>query len=195
MTGWTPDGDRPDVSRFVLIAAPHTTNWDFIYLIVFAAYYELQVSWMGKASLFRGPFGPVMRALGGIPVQRHKRENLVVSMARAFDDRPVLGLVVPAEGTRAHVDYWKSGFYHIARTANVPIIMSYLDYTKKTGGFGPAFFPSGDLGRDMDSVRKFYEGRQGKYPAHFGRIRLREEDELVDADGNLSATGSPPSQR
>jgi 1-acyl-sn-glycerol-3-phosphate acyltransferase len=193
LTGWKADGVRPEPNQFVLIAAPHTTNWDFVYLLVFASYYEIQISWMGKDSLFRRPFGSLMRALGGIPVRRHKRENLVDSMARAFEDHPTLRLVVPAEGTRGHVDYWKSGFYHIARTAEVPIIMSFLDYTSKTGGFGPAFSPSGDLGRDMDSIRKFYDGRQGKYPAKFGRIRLREEEEdLLDGDGNLLATGSPP---
>lgn len=85
--------------------------------------------------------------------------------------------MVPAEGTRAHVDYWKSGFYHIARTADVPIVMSYLDFEKKLGGFGPAFYPTGDVRKDMDTVRAFYAGKKGKYPERFGAIRLREEAE------------------
>jgi 1-acyl-sn-glycerol-3-phosphate acyltransferase len=176
-TGWKPDGRRPEPKKFVLIAAPHTTNWDFIYLLAFAAYFDVEISWMGKHSLFRWPFGLFMRALGGVPVRRSKREKLVTAMARTFDDHEELGLVVPAEGTRGYVEYWKSGFYHIAMTAKVPIVMSYLDYSKKIGGFGPAFFPSGNVRQDMDVIRTFYEGRKGKYPERFGRIRLREEDQ------------------
>ena len=180
LTGWKPDGVRPEAKKFVLIAAPHTTNWDFIYLIAFAALFDLEISWMGKHTLFSWPMGPFARALGGIPVRRNRSEKLVTAMARTFDDHEELGLVVPAEGTRAYVDYWKSGFYHIAMTANVPIVMSYLDYTKKVGGFGPAFFPAGDVRQDMNSIREFYEGREGKYPKLFGRIRLREEDDPKD---------------
>jgi 1-acyl-sn-glycerol-3-phosphate acyltransferase len=177
LTGWKPDGIRPEPRKYVLIAAPHTSNWDFFYLIAFAEYFEIEISWMGKDSLFKPPFGSIMGALGGISVRRDKNENLVVSMARLFDDYEDLGLVVPAEGTRAHVDYWKSGFYHIARTADVPIIMGFLEFKKKRGGFGPAFYPSGDVDQDMDEVRKFYEGKQGRFPELFGRIRLREEDD------------------
>lgn len=182
MTGWEPDGIRPEPAQFVLIAAPHTTNWDFPYLLAFAEYFEIQISWMGKDSLFRGPMGPIMRFLGGVPVVRHKRENMVVAMARTFQqpEHEELGLVVPAEGTRGRTEYWKSGFYHIAATAGVPIVMSYLDYEQKRGGFGPAFKPTGDIPADMKIVRAFYEGKQGKYPELFGPIRLREENPESD---------------
>ncbi len=176
LTGWKPDGLRPEARRFVLIAAPHTTNWDFPYLLAFAAHFDVDISWMGKDTLFRWPFGSVMRALGGVPVRRDRRENLVSAMARTFDDHTDLGLVVPAEGTRSHVEYWKSGFYHIATAARVPIVMSYLDYARKVGGFGPAFMPTGDIRKDMGVIRAFYEGRKGKFPERFGHIRLREED-------------------
>ena len=186
MTGWKPDGVRPDVNKYVLIAAPHTSNWDFPYLLAFAEYFDVRISWMGKHTFFRWPMGIGARALGGIPVRRHKREDLVTAMARGFDDHEELGLVVPAEGTRSYVEYWKSGFYHIARAAEVPIVMSYLDYTTKTGGFGPAFHPSGDVRKDMDAIRSFYSGRQGKFPALFGEIRLRDEDQ-----GNLSEPETP----
>jgi 1-acyl-sn-glycerol-3-phosphate acyltransferase len=179
VTGWKPDGVRPEAKKYVLIAAPHTTNWDFIYLIAFAAFFEIEISWMGKHTLFRWPFGFLARALGGIPVRRNRSEKMVTAMARTFDEHEELGLVVPAEGTRSYVEYWKSGFYHIATTANVPIVMSYLDYTRKIGGFGPAFFPSGNLRQDMDAVRAFYQGRQGKHPELFGPIRLREEDKTT----------------
>jgi len=176
ITGWKADGVRPDAPRCVLIAAPHTTNWDFPYLLIFAAYYDLEIHWMGKHGLFRPPMGWIMRALGGIPIVRHRSENIVLAMARAFKERDDLILVVPAEGTRSRVDYWKSGFYHIARTADVPIVMSYLDYTKKRGGFGPALHLTGNVHEDMDEIRAFYEGKEGKHPKNFGPIRLREED-------------------
>lgn len=197
LSGWKPDGVRPDAPQFVLIAAPHTSNWDFPYLLVFAAYYELKISWIGKGTLFRWPFAGLMRALGGVPVRRDKRENLVAAMARLFDKHANLGLVVPAEGSRGLVDYWKSGFYHIATTANVPIVLSYLDYSKKTGGFGPSFVPSGNVGKDMDFIRAFYKGRLGKYPALFGQVRLREEEvdpAISTIAGNLPPPVSPSTQ-
>ncbi len=174
-TGWKPDGEKPAAARYVLIAAPHTTNWDFPYLLAFAEHFDLHISWLGKASLFRAPFGALMRALGGIPIERTRSENRVAEMARVFSEREELGLVVPAEATRGRTDYWKSGFYYIALTAGVPIVMSYLDYTKKIGGIGPAFMPTGDVAGDMDAVRRFYADKQGKYPESFGPIRLREE--------------------
>jgi 1-acyl-sn-glycerol-3-phosphate acyltransferase len=174
-TGWKPDGEHPAATRYVLIAAPHTTNWDFPYLLAFAEHFGLQISWLGKASLFRGPFGPVMRALGGIPIERSRSAHRVADMARIFSEREALGLVVPAEATRARTEYWKSGFYYIALTAGVPIVMSYLDYARKVGGIGPAFMPTGDVAHDMDAVRRFYADKQGKYPEAFGPVRLHEE--------------------
>lgn len=175
--GWTSWGERPEPKQYVLIAAPHTTNWDFIYLIAFAEYFEITISFMAKHTLFTPPLGWLMRALGGIPVRRDKRQNLVSTLANLFTTHEELGLVVPAEGTRSRSEHWKSGFYHIARQAEVPIIMSFLDYEKKVGGFGPAFHPTGVVGDDMDRVREFYSERKGKFPELFSPIRLVEEDE------------------
>ena len=101
---------------------------------------------------------------------------MVDRMAELFAERDALCLVVPVEGTRRYREYWKSGFYHIARAAGVPIVMSYLDYRTRNGGFGPAITPSGDVARDMDTLREFYGDMRGKYPKETGRIRLREED-------------------
>lgn len=177
ITGWKPVGIRPNVQHCVLIAAPHTSNWDFPYLLIFAIYFDLEIRWMGKHGLFRPPMGWLMRALGGIPIVRHRRENIVPAMARSFKEHDELVLVVSAEGTRSRAEYWRSGFYHIARTANVPIVMGFLDYTEKIGGFGPALQLTGDVGRDMDQVRAFYAGKDGKHPDNFGPIRLLEEDD------------------
>jgi 1-acyl-sn-glycerol-3-phosphate acyltransferase len=134
-----------------------------------------------KHSMFRGPFGPIARSLGGIAVRRDRRSNLVKQMAELFREHPRLVLVVPAEGTRSRVEYWKSGFYHLAREARVPIVPSFLDYARRRGGFGPAIVPSNDMRADMDKIRAFYAGKLGKHPECFGPVRLREEEPSADA--------------
>jgi len=175
LTGWKPEGAPPARRRFVLIAAPHTSNWDLFYLLALAAVYDLHISYMMKHSVFRGPFGPIFRSLGGIPIYRHKRADLVKQMVEAFGERDEFVLVVPAEGTRSRVELWKSGFYHIAREAGVPIVCGYLDYARKRGGFGPALVPSGSITDDMDLIRDFYADKRGKHPHLFAEPRMREE--------------------
>ena len=130
---------------------------------------------MGKHTLFRGPPGAILRALGGIPIRRERSGNMVDAMAACFEEYAELALIVPAEGTRAYVPHWKSGFYHIAREAGVPIVMGYLDYKRKRGGFGAALYPTGNLRNDMDEIRDFYADKVGRYPEQFGEIRLKEE--------------------
>jgi 1-acyl-sn-glycerol-3-phosphate acyltransferase len=175
-TGWTPEGAPPRPHRFVLIAAPHTSNWDLAYLLAFAEVFDLRISFMMKHTVFRGPFGPFFKSLGGIPIRRHLRESLVKQMIELFRAREDLVLVVPAEGTRDRVEFWKSGFYHIAREAEVPIVLSYLDYARRRGGFGPAIIPTGRFSEDMDAIRDFYADKSGKYPELFAEPKLREED-------------------
>jgi 1-acyl-sn-glycerol-3-phosphate acyltransferase len=175
LTRWGPEGERPSAPRFVLIAAPHTSNWDLAYLLALAEVYDLRISWMGKHTIFRWPFGGLFRALGGIPIRRHERADRVGAMAREFAERDTFALVVPAEATRGWAPHWKSGFYHIARRANVPIVMGFLDYARRRGGFGPQLFPSGDITEDMAVIRGFYAGKVGKYPENFGPVKLREE--------------------
>jgi 1-acyl-sn-glycerol-3-phosphate acyltransferase len=175
ISGWKPEGTKPLASRYVLIAAPHTSNWDLAFLLAFAAVFDVRVSWLGKHALFRPPIGWVMRRLGGIPVVRHRRGDLVAQAARSFASRQELALVVPAEGTRSRASHWKSGFYHIARTANVPIVLGYLDYARRRGGFGPAIEASGDVRGDMDLIRSFYADKVARHPSQFGDVRLAEE--------------------
>jgi 1-acyl-sn-glycerol-3-phosphate acyltransferase len=176
LTGWKPEGAPPTRRRFVLIAAPHTSNWDLLYLLAFAEVYELRISFMMKHTVFRGPFGRFFRAVGGIPIRRHLRENLVKQMVEAFESQEDLVLVVPAEGTRSRTERWKSGFYHIARQAEVPIVLGYLDYARRRGGFGPQVVPTGRFGEDMDAIRDFYSDKIGRHPELFAEPRLREED-------------------
>lgn len=175
--GWNIIGERPENDRYVLIAAPHTSNWDFPLMLLFAAAFDIRVSWMAKHGLFRPPFGAVMRALGGISVRRHEQNNLVSQLVEQFEQKMQLVLVVPTEGTREWSDHWKSGFYRIALAAKVPIVPSFLDFKRRQGGFGPALLPSDDVKADMAYFREFYRGMQGKFPEKFGPIRLQEEDD------------------
>ena len=162
--GWRIEGERPAPARFVLIAAPHTSNWDFPLMLLFAAAFDIEVAWLAKHSLFNPPVGWIMRALGGIPIVRHKHSDVVAAMVEAFAGRDELVLAVPTEGTRRRVEHWKSGFYHIANGAGVPIVPSYLDFGQRRGGFGPALEPSGDISADMQYFREFYAGMSGKFP-------------------------------
>jgi 1-acyl-sn-glycerol-3-phosphate acyltransferase len=175
LTGWEAEGAKPLVSRFVLVAAPHTSNWDLAFLLALAAGFDMRLSWMGKRELFQPPFGWLLRRTGGIPIVRERRGGMVAQAARSFADAEKLALVVPAEGTRSRVDCWKSGFYHIARTANVPIVLGYLDYRRRRGGFGPSIEATGDLAADMDKIRAFYSDKVGRFPEKFGAVRLEEE--------------------
>jgi len=173
--GWKAEGVIPAASKYVLIAAPHTTNWDLFYFLSLAQEMGVRVSWMGKQSLFRGPMGALMRSLGGIPVRRDRRSNLVDQMAEAFDSQESLVLTIPPEGTRSYTAHWKSGFYRIALAARVPIVLGFLDSDRKRGGLGPELIPTGDVREDMNEIRAFYANVRGKYPADFGEVRLKEE--------------------
>ncbi len=175
LAGWRLQGTRPSFDRYVLIAAPHTSNWDFPLMLAFAAAYDIKVTWMAKHSLFFPPVGWIMRLMGGMPVVRHENRNVVDAMVDVFGSVQRLVLVVPTEGTREYTQYWKSGFYHIARQAHVPIVPSFLDFGKKRGGFGPALELSGDVVADMQYFRDFYREMEGKFPVNVGPIQLREE--------------------
>lgn len=177
LAGWRLEGSRPDAERYVLIAVPHTSNWDFPLMLAFAAAFDIRITWMAKHSLFRPPMGFFMRKMGGMPIVRNEKRNVVESMVEAFTNAGELVLAVPAEGTRELTEYWKSGFYHIARQANVPIVPSFLDWGEKRGGFGPKLVLSGNMSEDMQYFRDFYEGMRGKFPHQFGPIRLKEENQ------------------
>jgi len=145
---------------------------------------ELPVAWLGKHTLFKPPFGGIMRTLGGIAVDRRSNQNLVEQVAASFAAGQAIALAIPAEGTRSATPYWRSGFYHIATAAKVPIVLSFLDYGARRGGIGLSLMPSGDLVADMDRIRAAYEGIKGKYPELSGPIRLREEDGEISAAAN-----------
>ncbi len=175
LLGWQIIGQLPEPRKCVVVAAPHTSNWDFLYLFLVSKIIGTRIHWMGKEELFRGPLGPISRALGGIPVNRGKSTNLVMQMKQAFAENDELVLAVPPAATRRHTDYWRSGFYYIALEANVPITLGFVDYGRKHVGFGPSFMPTGDITADMDIARAFYKDIQGKFPANKSAIQLKQE--------------------
>lgn len=164
LVGWKILGTLdPAAHKSVFIAAPHTSNWDLPFTLMAAFQAQLTIYWMGKSSIFSFPFGALMRWLGGIEVDRAKSSNLVAASAQALiqSSGPVQ-LVVAPEGTRSKTHYWKSGFYHIALAAQVPIVMAYIDYEKKVVGLGPLFYPTGNLEADMVKIKAFYAPFKGK---------------------------------
>lgn len=168
-TGWKIQGQLPANGRkSVLIAAPHTSNWDLPYTLMVAFALRLNVYWMGKQSIFKPPFRRVMLWLGGIPIQRESSNNVVEASIVAIQkaDGPVQ-LIVPPEGTRSKARYWKTGFYYIALGANVPIVMAYMDYARKESGLGPVFEPTGNIEADMATIQAFYAPFKGKNPDQF----------------------------
>ena len=170
LNGWKIEGSLPpDGQKSVLIAAPHTSNWDLPYTLMVAFVLRLNIYWMGKEQIFKPPFRGLMMWLGGIPVKRESANNLVAASVQAIQaaDGP-LQLVVPPEGTRSKVRYWKSGFYYIATGAGVPIVLAYMDYERKISGLGPVFHPSGDLEADMARIQAFYAPFKGKNAAQSG---------------------------
>ncbi len=176
LTGWRSEGAPPEAERYVMIAAPHTSNWDLVFMLAIAWVYGLRISWMGKAQIFRAPFGRLMRRLGGVPVRRDRAANMVDQMVAAFAATDRLILAVPPEGTRGKAPHWRSGFYHIAAAAGVPVATGFLDYARKVGGFGPTIDLTGDITSDMDRLRAFYQGIEGKRPQRAGAIRLAAEE-------------------
>ncbi len=166
--GWRKAGVLPAEPKYVMIAAPHTSNWDLPVMLMLAFVLRARVFWMGKDALFRRPFGTLFRWLGGIPVDRSKSNNAVEQAIQNFRDRESFALVVAPEGTRERAAHWKTGFYHIARGAGVPIVLGFLDYRSKVGGIGPVITPSGSIEADMDTIRQFYADLTGKRAGQSG---------------------------
>lgn len=164
VSGWRSEGRAPDIDKYVLIAAPHTSNWDFVFFLLIVFKLRLPVYWMGKRSMFRWPFQGLLKRLGGIPVDRSEKNNVVRTMAKAFENSKRLVITIAPSGTRTTGRSWKTGFYHIAREAEVPIACGFLNYNRKIGGIGPVFQATGDMDADMDAIKSFYSGISGRYP-------------------------------
>lgn len=174
-------GDPPDVPVCVMVAAPHTSNWDFILTMAMAWASELDIVWLGKKEMFAGPARWLFRAMGGVPVDRENPVGLVDEMVHLARAGHRVAIVIPPEATRAKKEYWKSGFRRIAQGADVPVVLSFLDQPTRTGGFGPSLRMTDDVVADMDQIRAFYADKHGMRPGRFTPPLLREE----------SAVGAP----
>ena len=185
LIGWRALGETPTPEKYVLIAAPHTSNWDLPLMLVFGFYYDIRVYWMGKESLFRGIYGPIMRYLGGVSIDRSKPGGMVGQTIAKFNENERFIVVVPPEGTRQKALYWKSGFYHIANGANVPIVLGFLDYARKEGSLEGLLMPTGDIEADMAVIREHYADIGAKHPEKKSPVELppqtQSDDILPDA--------------
>jgi 1-acyl-sn-glycerol-3-phosphate acyltransferase len=175
--GWTVEGDLPSGGKAVLIAAPHTSNWDFPFMLAAAFVLQVRLSWMGKDTLFKRPFGRLFHRMGGIPIHRSAAHGVVEQIADRLKQAQAMIVAVAPSGTRAHRDHWKSGFYWIAVRAQVPIVCGYLDYARKKAGLGLSLIPTHDLRADMDRIRDFYREIRGRYPELETTIRLLDESD------------------
>ncbi len=177
--GWDVIGQFPPGGKCILIAAPHTSNWDLAFLLIASFVFRIKMSWLGKEAIFKKPFGGIMRWLGGISVDRSSQHGLVDQMVDHFSKSEKLTVAVPASGTRKKKEYWKSGFYWIAHQAQVPIVCGYLDYSRKVACIGISIIPTGNVKSDMDRIREFYKDVKAKYPEMKSRIRLTDEDDPI----------------
>ncbi len=162
--GWSAVGKVPEERRFVLIAAPHTSNWDFLYFVGLTEDLGIMPHFMAKKSLFRWPVRKFMFDMGGVSVDRASTQNYVEQMIDEFKKRDEFMLTIAPEGTRGRAKAWKTGFYHIAMGANVPIVIGKMDYSRKTGGLGSAIWPTGDYAADMAKIKIQYDGVVPRHP-------------------------------
>ncbi|MCB0273182.1 MAG: lysophospholipid acyltransferase family protein [Calditrichaeota bacterium] len=175
VAGWKVENKMPDLKQTVLIVAHHTSNWDFSHGLAISFKLNINPYWIGKHTLFKKPFGGIMRWLGGIPVDRKAAGGVVEQMVEKFRQYENFILVITPEGTRQKVERWKDGFYRIAHAANVPISCGFLDFKRKVSGIGLVLHPTGNIQADLTKIREFYDNVVGKFPENQGHIYLPGE--------------------
>ena len=173
LTGWEAVGPVPDTPKFVMLLAPHTSNWDLLFILAVLYVLGVKFFWFGKKEIFRWPVGGFFKWLGGIPIDRSLQQNMVQQIVETIQSREQIIVGVSPEGTRSNVKYWKTGFYYIACQAQIPIVFAFLDYGRKVGGLGPVMTPTGDIEVDMKIFRQFYGGITAKHPDNFGGIVVK----------------------
>ena len=174
--GWQTEGQFPPDPKSVVIFAPHTSNWDFVFMLSAAYALEIDPNWMGKKEIFFWPVKKLFHWLGGIPVDRSAKRNTVEQTVAAIKARDQVILGLAPEGTRGQAAYWRTGFYHIAHQAGIPIHLAYINYQKRTAGIKSGFIPSGDMQADMQQVVEFYRGRfeYSKNPENAVEIQVKK---------------------
>lgn len=174
LAGWRVIPELPEEKKYVLICYPHTSNWDMLVGLLSIYAMDLKVHWLAKHTIFIGPVGWLFRKMGGIPVDRTKRGDAFSKrMAALFQEHDEMVVGLMPEGTRSMTDHWRSGFYYMAQSANVPLALALMDYKTKTCGIGKVLIPSGDIDQDMVKIREFYQDVNGKRPELQGTIQLK----------------------
>ena len=177
LIGWKAIIPENLPKKYVIIVAPHTSNWDFFIGLFTTFVLRLKTSWLAKHTIFFWPVGPLLRALGGIPIDRRSSQNMVEEVVKYFSTSESFVIGLAPEGTRKRTEYCKSGFYHIAVKADVPLVLAFIDYKQKVSGLDRLFKLSGNPKEDMKVIRAFYQQKTGKKPQEYGPIRIKEEDQ------------------
>jgi len=172
LIGWKLDERVPETQRYVMIGYPHTSNWDFILGMLAKWGMGLPINWVAKHSMFWGPFKPMFIAMGGVPLNREKTTGFIQKNIELFAQRERFILGLMPEGTRSKTDHWKTGFYHIAHGANVPIALAYMDYKNKVIGVGDVMSTSGDIHADLETIKEFYKDKIGYKPEKQSSISI-----------------------
>lgn len=173
--GWNVSGELPENKKFVLIGAPHTSNWDFFLGLATIFIFRVKARWLGKDAIFIWPVGILLRALGGIAINRQHPHGVVGQMVNTLTQSDQQVILLAPNGTRKKMPNWRSGFYQIAHQANVPIVCGCLDFNRKEAHLGLSLLPTGDVKKDMDRIRNFYKDVHAKYPEMETPVRLAEE--------------------
>ena len=173
--GWSFDTQLPSEKHFVLIGYPHTSNWDFVLAMLFKSATGLPFNWVAKHSLFVWPLGILMRAMGGVAVDRSRTKGFIAQLADEFQRRETMVLGITPEGTRSHTEHLRSGFYHLALNAKVPVALGYICFKTKRVGIGPMLHLSGDTEADLAKINAFYANKQGRFPDNAGEIRFQKK--------------------
>jgi 1-acyl-sn-glycerol-3-phosphate acyltransferase len=190
LTGFKVTGKRPECDKFILLLAPHTSNWDTPYLLATTAVLGVKSYWMVKDTWFFWPMGILMRAAGGLPIDRSRARNVVGQAVEAFNEWDHLAIGIPPEGTRGLQPHWKSGFYHIALKANVPVACGYGDYKVRACGIGPTIAMTGDEETDLNALRAFYEPITACYPEKYSPIKFRKRPKRKNGKDEAAADQS-----
>ncbi|WP_068990690.1 lysophospholipid acyltransferase family protein [Kangiella sediminilitoris] len=175
LLGWRIEGDLPAFNKCVIIFAPHTSNWDFVLMLMTRFCFKMDVAFLGKHTLFKPPLGWFFRWVGGIPVVRSSKNDVVQQVVAEIKNRESIQLALAPEGTRSKTQHWKSGFYHIAVQAGVPIVFTYLDTKTKTIGVGQYIQPTGDIRSDMAKIKDFYKDKAGIRPELASEIQIEDK--------------------
>jgi 1-acyl-sn-glycerol-3-phosphate acyltransferase len=181
LAGWRAQPFTGLPEKCIIVCYPHTSNWDLILVELAAFYYGHHLNWLGKKEIFAPGVGWLMRAIGGIPVDRSAPQGMVKQVADEIRSAETVRLCIPPEGTRSKSAYWKSGFYHIAMEAGVPLQIAALSYAEKYIGFGETLHPTGDIKADMEKIREMLANNSGRFPQNAGPIRVKEEDRPDEA--------------